>query len=120
MNKERYLKVGLSLGPVLSGLIIFVLFSFVHASWTSDDEVIGYGMLLPLFIVQLVPLLLIYALTTLVATFILYRQKDKTKSFTFQGFWKGMYELNFVCTTIWVALFAVPLLLFIITFIRFL
>jgi len=120
MNKDTFLKIGQVLGPVIGILIALVSLNFFRASLAGNDEAIGFGMLLPLYLVQVVPLFLIYTFTTAVTTFVLYKQKHNQDMFASEGAWNLLYKVNFSVALIGLALFGVPFLLSIFTFLTFL
>ncbi len=62
--KKHYIKTGQVLGPLFGALIILVIANFINTSMESNEDAIGFGMLLPLFALQLFPLILAFTLTT--------------------------------------------------------
>ncbi|RUO18100.1 hypothetical protein CWE08_11915 [Aliidiomarina iranensis] len=114
--KMFYLKAGQILGPIFSIFIVLVYVDFVNVSARSDHEVIGYGMLLPIFVIQITPLILGFLLTTGISSFMLYREKNSREKFLPTRAWMAVYKINSVMTILWLVIFGVPFLLFLITF----
>jgi len=117
--KIFYLKTGQVLGPIFIILIVLVIMNFIGESARSNDEVIGYGMLLPMFVMQISPLILGFILTTAISSLILYRGKNNKEVILRTRTWVALYKINLVITIIGLVMFGIPFLLFLITFLTF-
>ncbi|RUO37849.1 hypothetical protein CWE15_11220 [Aliidiomarina taiwanensis] len=117
--KMLYLKTGQILGPIFSVLIVLVIINFISGSARSNDEVIGYGMLLPIFVIQISPLILGFALTTAISSLLLYRDKNNKEIRLPNRAWIALYRINLAITIIGLIIFGIPFMLFLITFLTF-
>lgn len=114
--KKLYIKTGQVLGPLFSASIIFVIVNFVNTSAESNEDAIGFGMLLPLFLLQLIPLILAFTFTTAISCFMLLKEKENKKKFLPTERWVVLFKFNILSTVLGLAMFAGPTLLFLIAF----
>ena len=94
MKKDSLLKIGLIIGLVYAVFVVSALVAFNVRLEASDPETIGTGLLLPILLAQIVPCLLIYLISAAPSTIILFRAKDKSKTFLSEKKWRLTYKAN--------------------------
>lgn len=118
MRNDFFLKSGQIVGLLFVLAVIVVFIQFISAAFTADDEVIGYGMLLPTFMVKLTPLLVGFGITASLTTLVIFFQRRKKQpTFVSEGPWYMIYVMNAIITFVIVGYAGLLLLLALSTFI---
>lgn len=110
MKMDFYLKAGQLLGLIFITLFVFALFEFSASVSTGDNEVIGFGISLPIFLIQAIPVSLCYLLTGGISSVLLFRKRNDESSLLANRAWHAVYVLNLIFLVILLTVFALPFL----------
>lgn len=115
MSKEFYLILGQLAGLLFIALFVFALFEFFGYINTGDNEVIGFGISLPIFLIQAIPVSLCYLMTGGISSVVLFRKRNDESSPLANKAWHAVYVLNLIFLVILLTVFAIPFLVAIVT-----
>ncbi|WP_417657673.1 hypothetical protein [Pseudidiomarina aestuarii] len=110
MKMDLFIKAGQLSGLLFITLFVFALFEFSAYVSTGDNEAIGFGISLPIFLIQAIPVSLYYLLTGGISSVLLFHKRNDERSLLANRAWHAVYVLNLIFLVILLTVFAIPFL----------